>query len=275
MPEKSRRFRKVLGSALALVAGAAFIPSALPSAAAEDSAVAAPAVAAQPYIVGGADASVADYPYAVFLADARGNQFCGGVLIGPSSVATAAHCAKAVARADMKVVAGRQDKRTRSGSQADVSSVWMPSTFSEPTKGQDIAVLTLRTRLPYKAVTVAGGGDTALYREGTKATVLGWGRMSDGGQQSNTLRKAVVPLISDKSCAASYSNYDPGSMVCAGYSRGGVDACQGDSGGPLVVGDTLIGIVSYGEGCAEPNRPGVYTRVSAYADEMGKHARSD
>jgi secreted trypsin-like serine protease len=63
-------------------------------------------------------------------------------------------------------------------------------------------------------------------------------------------------------------------MVCAGYADGGIDACQGDSGGPLVVGDTLIGIVSFGDGCGKAGKPGVYTRVSAYVDDIKAQARS-
>jgi secreted trypsin-like serine protease len=103
--------------------------------------------------------------------------------------------------------------------------------------------------------------------------VLGWGRTADGGARSQSLRSAQVPVVSDSSCSTSYSNYDAKSMVCAGYPDGGVDACQGDSGGPLVVGDTLIGIVSWGEGCAEAGKPGVYARVSSYADDIRAQAQ--
>jgi secreted trypsin-like serine protease len=79
-------------------------------------------------------------------------------------------------------------------------------------------------------------------------------------------------LVTDQSCTETYANYDAKGMVCAGYPQGGTDACQGDSGGPLVVGDTLIGIVSWGDGCAKAGRPGVYTRVSTYAADIARES---
>lgn len=228
---------------------------------------------ARPRVVGGDAASVDDYPYAVYLTDSSGNQFCGGVLISSSAVATAAHCADAVDKSGIRVVLGRQDERSGDGIVARVSSVWIEPGYADPTKGADAAVLRLDRSVPYRAVALAGD-DQALYAAGTIATVLGWGRTSDGGARSQVLRKAVVPVVSDASCSASYSVYDPRSMVCAGYPQGGTDACQGDSGGPLVVGDTLIGLVSWGEGCGQPGKPGVYTRVSTYAGDLRAQSRA-
>ncbi|SFA89056.1 Trypsin [Amycolatopsis marina] len=256
------RFRRAaLAGALALVAGATFVPSAGADAA-------TPRAAAQPFIVGGEEASLADHPYAVFLADGGGNQYCGGVLVGSRSVATAAHCALAVRRTDLKVVAGREDKRSRDGWVVGVRDVWIAPGYKEPSGGNDLAVLTLRDRVPYRSAKVADAGDAGLYAAGTKATVIGWGRTSAGGARSNTVRRAQVPVVSDSDCGKAFRSYDAKTMLCAGYPEGGVDACQGDSGGPLMVGNTVIGIVSWGEGCAEAGKPGVYTRVSSYAEQI-------
>ncbi|GAB3563575.1 serine protease [Amycolatopsis endophytica] len=263
MAKHRRRDRKFRLTLTAVVAAAAFLPVA---------AAAAPSSGARPNIVGGTEASISDHPYAVYLTDKNGNQFCGGVIVSPAAVATAAHCAKAVSRAELRVVAGRQDKRTNDGRTVSVRDVWMPSGFTDPGQGDDVAVLKLSQSLPYQAANLPG--DESLYAEGTKATVMGWGRTADGGARSDVLRSAVVPIVSDSSCRSSYSNYDSRSMVCAGYPQGEVDACQGDSGGPLVVGDTLIGIVSWGDGCARPGKPGVYTRVTTYADEIRSEADS-
>ena len=259
MPQRYRR--APIAAAVALVAAAAFVPSA-------GADVATPRAGAQPNIVGGEEASLADHPYAVFLTDGGGHQYCGGVLVGSRSVATAAHCALAVRRADLRVVAGREDKRSRDGWEVSVRDVWIAPGYQEPSAGNDLAVLTLRDRVPYRPATVADADDSELYAAGTKATVIGWGRMSAGGARSNTVRSAQVPVVSDSDCGKAFRSYDATTMLCAGYPEGGVDACQGDSGGPLMVGSRVIGIVSWGEGCAEAGKPGVYTRVSTYADQI-------
>jgi len=75
-----------------------------------------------------------------------------------------------------------------------------------------------------------------------------------------------VPGRADADCVNAYDTYTKNQMVCAGYREGGTDACQGDSGGPLVAGGRLIGIISWGEGCARPGKYGVYTEVRHYAE---------
>lgn len=264
MPQTYRR--ATIAAALALVVGATFVPS--------SGAETAQPAGTQPFIVGGSEASVADHPYAVFLSDNGGNQFCGGVLVTSRAVATAAHCALAVQRGDLRVVAGRDDKRTNDGTTVGVDEIWVAPGYEKPSTGNDLAVLTLGASVSYPAATVADSDDRELYATGTMATVLGWGRTSAGGARSDTLRSAQVPVVSDSDCSAAYDSYDSKTMLCAGYPEGGVDACQGDSGGPLMVGDTIIGIVSWGEGCAQAGKPGVYTRVSSYADQIDDHSRS-
>ncbi|MFI5613076.1 S1 family peptidase [Amycolatopsis sp. NPDC051903] len=231
----------------------------------------APGAAAQGSIVGGERASLADFPYAVYLVDGAGTQFCGGVIVSSSAVATAAHCAEAVSTKDIRVVAGREDKRTDDGAAYAVSKAWVHPDFTKAENGADIAVLTVRGRLPARAAKLAR--DAGGYEPGTKATVAGWGRVADGGDRSDYLRSAVVPMVADSACQSAYASFDAASMVCAGYEAGGVDACQGDSGGPLVVGGTLVGIVSFGDGCAKAGKPGVYTRVTEFADVIAGQAR--
>ncbi|GLZ41440.1 serine protease [Actinokineospora sp. NBRC 105648] len=223
---------------------------------------------AREQIVGGDRAAIADHPYVVYLATADGFQFCGGTLVTRDKVVTAAHCAKAVPVASIRVVAGREDKQAGTGLITTVSEAWIHPGYSNVTGGDDVAVLTLTQRLPYRPLPLAAADDQPA---GTPATILGWGRTSDGGPPSRYLLKAEVPLIADTECARDYNGFTAPGMVCAGVPEGGVDTCQGDSGGPLVVAGRLVGIASWGEGCAEAGKPGVYTRVTEYADLITAH----
>ncbi|NWI32701.1 TMPS5 protease, partial [Sula dactylatra] len=107
------------------------------------------------------------------------------------------------------------------------------------------------------------------FLQGTQCWVSGWGYTSpDQAQVTETLKEALVPLIVTKRCSSSciYAGELTARMLCAGYLHGKIDACQVDSGGPLVCQDEfawhLVGIVSWGQGCAEPSHPGVYTSVA-------------
>lgn len=101
----------------------------------------------------------------------------------------------------------------------------------------------------------------------TMSTTVGWGSLyEDSGYGSDTLQYVDVPIVDRATCQKQYEGIDEvtENMVCAGLPKGGKDACQGDSGGPLLTTgtNTLIGIVSWGQGCARPNYAGVYSRVS-------------
>ncbi|MFO7191833.1 MAG: serine protease [Thermocrispum agreste] len=227
-----------------------------------------PGGTSQAEIVGGQQARIRDYPYVAYLADRRGRQFCGAALFAPARVVTAAHCVANVDADALIVVAGREDTRTDAGREVGVRRIWVHPRFRNAVRGYDVAVLELAGPLPYRPVRLAGEADDDLYQGGRKATVLGWGYTAEGGQSSPVLRSAEVPVRSDRVCSQAYVQYVPEVMVCAGYDDGGVDACQGDSGGPLVVRGKLIGLVSWGEGCARPGKPGVYTEVRALVEDI-------
>ena len=142
----------------------------------------------------------------------------------------------------------------------------MSPEFTDVRSGSDVSVLTLEQGLPYASLPLPTKDDTALYTAGQPGLILGWGRVAADGQPSRYLLQASVPLIADPECTKSYPAYKAEAMVCAGVPQGGVDSCQGDSGGPLIVDRRLVGITSWGEGCAAPGKPGVYTRVAAYVD---------
>ncbi|XVS63159.1 S1 family peptidase [Actinosynnema sp. CA-299493] len=221
-------------------------------------------------VVGGDRVSIADHPWVVYVADAAGNQFCGGTLVAPTKVVTAAHCATSRTPRNTRVVLGREDRRSSEGVVARLDSIWIHPDYVSADQGSDVAVLTLRTRVDHTPLPLAQPSDDALYEAGTSGLVLGWGRTGEQGSASRYLMGATVPVTSDEYCAAAYPQYDPDEMTCAGYQEGGVDTCQGDSGGPFVAGGKLIGVTSWGEGCAREDKPGVYSRIAAYAEAIGE-----
>jgi len=233
----------------------------------------------QPKIIGGEPTTTDENPFMVALTTPDGFQFCGGTIVAPTKVVTAAHCTEGSSPADIQVVAGRTDLTGGGGNVAGVTNIWIHPAWDSGALINDASVLTLDQALPQAPLALASPADSDLYAAGANSTVYGWGVTESGGP-SDVLRKVSVPVTSDDACAASYpGSYDPGSMVCAGLPEGGKDSCQGDSGGPLegVTADgtrKLIGIVSWGQGCAEPNFYGVYGRVSAFHDLIQEQINS-
>ncbi|MFF9061277.1 S1 family peptidase [Streptomyces sp. NPDC014882] len=224
------------------------------------------AVAAPQPVVGGTTTTTTAYPFMMQITDASQNQFCGGTLVSPTKVVTAAHCMVGETTGSVRVVGGRTYLSGTNGTVSRVSRIWVDPGYTDATNGDDVAVLTLSTSMPYTTAPYVTASQTGVYAAGTTARVLGWGTTSANGSSSNQLRTATVPIVSNSSCASSYgSDFVASDMVCAGYTSGGVDTCQGDSGGPLLIGGVLAGITSWGEGCAQAGYPGVYTRLTTFS----------
>ncbi|MEV4944714.1 serine protease [Streptomyces sp. NPDC053755] len=243
-------------------------------------AFAAPA-AADSVVVGGQPTPIADAPWVVALSSrdrfggTRAGQFCGGVVVSPTRVLTAAHClgrdvlgGKPSDLADFKVIAGRSALRGRGGYEIRISGTWVNPSYDPASNSGDLAVLSLAAALPASYVIETARPGDAAEAPGTEAEVFGWGDTTGKETYASALRSARVQVLPDGTCGRAYpgglgASYRPDTMLCAGDPRGGRDACQGDSGGPLVAGGRLIGLVSWGSGCAQADSPGVYTRVSA------------
>ncbi|MFJ6672438.1 S1 family peptidase [Actinosynnema sp. NPDC091369] len=224
-------------------------------------------------VVGGERVSLADHPWVVYVTDASGNQFCGGTLVAPTKVVTAAHCATMRTPRNTRVVLGREDRQSAAGVVARLTDIWVHPDYVSADQGSDVAVLTLRDAVGYTPLPLAEPTDEVLYEPGTSGLVLGWGRTSEQGSSSRYLMGATVPVMDDGHCENAYPQFDPEEMTCAGYPEGGVDTCQGDSGGPFVAGGKLIGVTSWGEGCARAGKPGVYSEIKRYADAIEAQLR--
>ncbi|KAJ4353056.1 hypothetical protein N0V95_003709 [Ascochyta clinopodiicola] len=216
-------------------------------------------------IVGGTAAAAGEFPFIVSL-QKSGSHFCGGTLLNSRTVVTAAHCTVGQTASSLTVRAGSLS-RSSGGTLVKVSSIKVHPSFSSSTLDNDVAIWKLATALPTSstigyATLPAANSDPAA---GSTTTVAGWGTTSSGGSSLPTnLLKVDVPIVSRATCRQNYSVAEiTNNMVCAGVAAGGKDSCQGDSGGPLVSTSarTLVGIVSWGNGCAAAGQPGVYSRV--------------
>lgn len=215
-----------------------------------------------PGIVGGVETSTTIHPYVVALVSKDGRHFCGGTMVTPRTVVTAAHCLPGRPVGSYVVLAGRTNLTKPEGGLSEVAGAEAHPAFVSASKGDDIAILTLAKAMPFGVAALPTGNPAT----GADGTVLGWGRQWENGPLSAVLRKVIVPIWSTPTCRNAYPGFQERTMICAGFPGGGKDACQGDSGGPLLVAGRLVGVVSWGIGCARAGKPGVYTKVTGYLD---------
>jgi hypothetical protein len=258
----------------------------------------------QPRIVGGEQTTIEDWPWQVALArndevDPRGPYFrqtCGGTLVAPTIVLTAAHCVfdedpEVLAfepASNFEVFTGRTALSSDQGQAIDVTEYWYavdamgtptfvpqsspgtdPPLFDEEALHWDVVILQLEAPSTSETIKLAGADELELWEAGRPAYISGWGSIDDGTFPDD-LHAAEVEMIDDDICDSPSiygGQFVQETMLCAGFLTGGVDTCAGDSGGPLVVpingGDfRLVGDTSWGIGCALESLPGVYGRIA-------------
>ncbi|MEU2783629.1 trypsin-like serine protease [Streptomyces sp. NPDC007110] len=245
-----------------------------------------------PMVIGGTTTSITTAPWMAQLwyYDDRGTAtesddlgfFCGGAVVAPTKILTAAHCVKGYDWYNYgAIVTGTNQLPTSDGSGgSDLHGgtvslpyrQWYHPSYSATKIDNDIAVITLGSKVKATPIRMTTSGDTSSYASGTSAKVYGWGRTSSTSQDiSQSLKSATLPIQSDTTCAGFYgADFVKGHMVCAGKpatgsDSGTVSACNGDSGGPLVVNGRIVGVVSWGvEDCVAKGAYSVFSKVSTY-----------
>ncbi|XP_018409394.1 PREDICTED: plasma kallikrein-like [Nanorana parkeri] len=233
----------------------------------------------QTRIVGGRNSSEGEWPWQVSmhlrLDPSNSRHVCGGSIINNQWILTAAHCVHIWHLPRFWIVYSGITKLsniTTATTKSEIEQIIIHPNYIGAENGSDLALLKLNTPITYsdyqQAICLPPRQD---FITSSKCWTTGWGYTEESGTTADVLQKAEVPLKSSMECQSSYPHVKLNDkVICAGYKEGKIDSCKGDSGGPLTcdVDKTwyLTGITSWGEGCAQPDKPGVYTRVTEYID---------
>ncbi|EDS31647.1 trypsin 1 [Culex quinquefasciatus] len=207
-------------------------------------------------IVGGFEVDIKDVPYQVSLRS-FGSHICGGSIISKRWILTAAHCASSADRPKETIRVGSSEKGS-GGQILKLKRIVQHPQYDGSIIDYDFSLLELAEELELddSHTTIALPEQDEPVTDGAICRVSGWGNTQSSAQSNKFLRATDVPSVNQDKCSEAYSD----------FGEGGKDACQGDSGGPLVSGGKLVGVVSWGYGCAVAGYPGVYSRVASVRD---------
>ncbi|XP_043918444.1 plasma kallikrein-like [Protopterus annectens] len=236
-----------------------------------------------PRIVGGVNAEIKEWPWQVSL-QIKANTIkhvCGGSIINSLWIITAAHCFDVIKKPETwRVYAGFSQLSTITSQTFyfKVKQIIKHPLYRGTEHGNDVALLELTTPINFTdcQMPICLPQKDVKMESYESCYSTGWGYTQEQGSVSDILQKALIPQIPRDVCQSKYKNYNISNLLlCAGFKEGGIDACKGDSGGPYVCKRLeawyLMGITSWGEGCAQAGHPGVYTRVTEFRDWIEKY----
>ncbi|XP_031142871.1 ST14 transmembrane serine protease matriptase a isoform X2 [Sander lucioperca] len=229
-------------------------------------------------IVGGQDADAGEFPWQVSLHVKGFSHVCGATIISQRWLVTAAHCVQDDAKTrysqpgTWEVYLGLHNQQTVGSAvvKRNLKQIIPHPNYNHYTFDNDIALMELDSPVTYSDYIkpICLPAPQHDFPVGSTVWITGWGATREGGFAAKVLQKAQVRIINQAVCNDLMGGDITSRMLCAGVLTGGIDACQGDSGGPLSSpssrGMFLAGVVSWGDGCARRNKPGIYTAVTKF-----------